>query len=123
MIDTRCQKCGRRFGWPGRVLDAPPCPHCGHRIPAADLGHDHEQIEDFRRLLAERPSRTARAATRARARFAAGLTHGQAARILGVSVGVMFAVTAGLADPLPWFADRMREAYGLDPLPPEGGAP
>ena len=113
MIDARCRKCGRRFGWSGRVLDAPPCPRCGERIPAADLEHDQVELEEFSRWLMERPARTGAKEFWNRARHAAGLSLGQAAAILGIGVGDLNAISEGRADPLPWFAERMRKAYGL----------
>ena len=122
MIDARCPKCRHWFGWAGRGLDAPPCPRCGHRIPDTDLEHDQVEIENFRQLLRERPDRTGAKEFWNRARFAAGLTHGQASKILGIGVGDLIAISEGRAEPLSWLAKRMRELYGLDPTPPEGGA-
>jgi len=32
-FDVQCGRCGRRFGWHGRLADRPPCPGCGRLVP------------------------------------------------------------------------------------------
>lgn len=44
MMDARC-RCGKRFGWRGKVTDRPPCPSCGHALPLADLEREQAKIE------------------------------------------------------------------------------
>jgi len=43
--DARCPKCGKRFGWHGRLTDKPACPRCGHRDDPAALARDEAEIE------------------------------------------------------------------------------
>lgn len=37
LMNARCECCGKRFGWSGRITDRPPCPRCGHRPPQGEL--------------------------------------------------------------------------------------
>ncbi|HVP10930.1 MAG TPA: hypothetical protein VMV94_07030 [Phycisphaerae bacterium] len=111
MCDAKCKKCGRHFGWSGSVQDAPSCPRCGAKLSQDDLEHDQAVIDEFRQFLRERPARTGAMAYWNRARFAAGLSTGQAAGLLGVPLSELVAINEGRADPLPAFAAQMRRVY------------
>ncbi len=49
MIDVSCSRCGKRYGFHGRVLDQPPCPRCGHAPPLEGLKADAAIIEQARK--------------------------------------------------------------------------
>jgi len=113
--DATCPKCKRRYGWHGEVIDWPPCPHCGHRVDPEIIKRDADEIADFKALLAERPLKTS-APKRVKQRQAAGLSFGQAVKILGIHPIELKMIETGEIDPLPDLEKRMIEAYGLDPL-------
>lgn len=52
--DGQCPKCGKRFGWTGKVSDRPPCPKCGHQLPKEELEAADKQMEDFEKFLIAR---------------------------------------------------------------------
>lgn len=55
-FDATCPKCGKRFGWSGELVERPPCPGCGHAIPAEELkaGEDALAIAEMQALLTRR---------------------------------------------------------------------
>lgn len=55
MMDGRCPKCSKRFGWRGKVTERPPCPRCGHQLPREQLEKDQATLERALTAL-ERPS-------------------------------------------------------------------
>lgn len=83
MFDAQCPKCRKRFGWSGEVRDRPPCPRCGHEIPAAELEADAAKIEEMFALMRTHP-RDADGQTLKRMRLLAGLGLRQAAIQLGI---------------------------------------
>ena len=44
-FDVRCEQCGRRYGWHGKMADRPPCPGCSH-ITTVDLAAVQKQLLD-----------------------------------------------------------------------------
>lgn len=50
-MDATCSKCGKRFGWVGKVTDRPACPNCGDRPSDESLQADEEELNDFKELL------------------------------------------------------------------------
>lgn len=44
-FDVRCEQCGRRYGWRGKMADRPPCPGCSH-ITTVDLTAVQKQLLD-----------------------------------------------------------------------------
>jgi uncharacterized Zn finger protein (UPF0148 family) len=51
MIDATCPKCGRRFGWQGKMVDRPDCT-CGHNFPKAELEAADAELEKSMKELA-----------------------------------------------------------------------
>ena len=35
--DVRCPKCSAKIGWMGELVDQPPCPKCGHKVPVEEI--------------------------------------------------------------------------------------
>jgi uncharacterized protein (DUF983 family) len=48
-FDTRCPRCGKRFGWHGGLSDRPACPACGRSPDGA--AEEAKDIEDFKEAL------------------------------------------------------------------------
>lgn len=114
-IDATCPKCKRHIGWYGDAKDRPACA-CGHQVPREQLEGDAAKLDDFRRLLATSPHK-ADGETLRKQRLAAGLTLGQAVKVLGVqglTLSGLSAVEQGLEKPSRILAAAMVEAYGLD---------
>lgn len=44
-IDGTCLKCGRRYGWQGKIVDQPPCPKCGNEPDREALAKTQEQMD------------------------------------------------------------------------------
>ena len=54
LMDARCPKCRARIAWEGKAIDRPPCPHCGHQVPHAELVAADRQIAEIEEeMLAE----------------------------------------------------------------------
>lgn len=113
--DATCPKCKSHIGWFGRLTDRPAC-KCGHQIPRAELDQAESKMEEFRTLMATSPHK-ADGETLRKQRLAAGLTLGQAVKVLGVS-GLTLAglsrVEQGVEKPSERLASAMAKAYGLD---------
>ncbi len=45
MNDATCGKCGRRFGWYGRLVNRPPCPDCGDVVPQSQLEKEQREVD------------------------------------------------------------------------------
>lgn len=109
MIDARCERCGRRYGWCGEMRDQPPCPKCGHRPEQAALDAAQAQMDETERLIFSEPSQE----LCGRQRVAAGLTLRQAAKLLGVEPRDLADVEHGRAPLMPDLAAKMAELYGV----------
>lgn len=48
--DATCPKCGKRYGWQGKVRI--PCPRCGHLVKESP--EDKKAIDDMIELLTKR---------------------------------------------------------------------
>ncbi len=114
MLDATCPKCNRRIGWYGTVLDRPACRHCGHQIDRAALQADHDQVAEFRRLLALAPHQASGTDLRAQ-RIAAGLTLRQAALRLQISGLDLSRIESGIDRPDEKLATRMGNVYDVGP--------
>ena len=112
-FDASCPQCRRRFGWHGRIGDRPSCPHCGHKPAQATLDRVALRVEEFKLLMRTHPAK-ATGKQLAAQRAAAGLTLGQAARILGVERIHLCQIEEDVATLPPELAERMIEAYGLE---------
>ena len=110
-FDASCQKCQRKFGWQGTVLDRPPCPRCGFQIPAEKLQHDAEEIAAFRELLKELRQANPGWDKWQKARVAAGLTLRQAAKLLEVAPTTLSEIERGQNRPSEALAGRMARCY------------
>jgi len=114
-FDASCPSCFKRFGWHGGIMDCPPCPRCNHQIDRETLEHDQKVMDEFREFLSEHPMSTKGRTMRVRMRRAAGLSRGQAAKGLGITLSELDAMENEQADPLPTLNARMIDFYGLDP--------
>lgn len=47
-MDATCEKCGRRIGWFGNMVDRPPCERCGHLPEREALEDADAQLEAIR---------------------------------------------------------------------------
>ena len=112
MMDARCEKCGKRFGWSGEVADRPPCPRCGHQIDPAKLAADQAVFDEFRELLLRHP-RNANATELRKQRTAAGLTVGQAVAETGIVLARLLDLEQGRKRPTEDEAARLAKAYGV----------
>jgi ribosome-binding protein aMBF1 (putative translation factor) len=109
MIDVRCAQCGRRYGFCGRMADCPACPHCGAEPDRAELAATGAKLAETRRLLLSNPTQE----ICQRQRVLAGLSLGQAAKLLGMERRVLADIEDGRA-PLPAeLAARMAAVYGV----------
>lgn len=109
MIDVSCPGCRKRYGFSGEIIDCPPCPRCGKAPDRDALESDQKKMDGFRELLRTLPAKH----NCARQRQAAGLTAGQAAKVLGVTPEELHGIEQG---PHPLTADmraKMIRAYGL----------
>jgi DNA-binding XRE family transcriptional regulator len=109
MIDVSCPKCGKRYGFTGRMTDCPACPKCGAEPDRAALEHDEKQMEEFKTLLHSRPKQS----NCSRQRVAAGLSLGQAAKLLGIEPKALADVENGRADLSADLAGKMAEVYDV----------
>jgi DNA-binding transcriptional regulator YiaG len=112
MIDATCPKCKKRIGWQGSMLDQPACPRCGTQAQVEDLSALQQLLDQDHRLIATHP-RDASPRDLQTMRVMAGLSLGQAARLIGIERRDLERFEAGdmeLKD-FPQFADRMAEIY------------
>lgn len=115
--DSTCGSCRRRFGWVGEPEDAPlTCPHCD-----ADLARLNESIRDDCKRIAEdlqvvrRPAAECSPADLARKRELAGLSVGQAVRLLDTTRGRLEGTEAGTIRLTAELGRRMDRVYGTPP--------
>lgn len=109
MMDATCP-CGKRIGWRGDAVDRPACPRCGHRPDQAVLEADDRTLQETMALLTTPPT----SATCRRQREIAGLTPGQAAKLLGIIPAQLADYEAGEGTRIPEeIAAKMAEVYGL----------
>ncbi len=115
-MDASCHYCGHRIGWIGGVWDQPVCPKC-HHLP----NHKAMEIENFRELMREMivTGNAAENPKLARIRTAAGLSAGQAARLLGIEKQHLISMEIGTTEITPAISKMMRELYGMDSEPKE----
>lgn len=116
MIDATCPKCRAHIGWYGEVTDRPACHRCGHQVPREQLESDKAKMDEFRAMMAASPHK-ADGATLRKQRLAAGLTLGQAVKVLGVpglTLTMLSNIEIGMEKPSPRLAAAMAKAYGLD---------
>jgi hypothetical protein len=109
MIDARCEKCGKWIGWCGSAANRPACPKCGHRPDQADLDAADAEMKKFEELLASRPN----ASVCRQQRVAAGLTLGQAAKLLGMEAKDLSDVESGRRPLGDTLRDMMAQCYGV----------
>ena len=112
MIDAQCPKCGRRFGWFGRMANRPACPRCGNRPPQEELDKADAEMAAFEQRLLTHP-KDADAEMRRQQRIDAGLTLRQAAKLLGMTPTDLSAIEQGNAIPPSETCDKMAEIYGV----------
>jgi DNA-binding XRE family transcriptional regulator len=112
MIDVRCRHCRKRYGYCGEPRDCPACPYCSAEPDRAALDHDQEQMDEFRTWLSEWKDRK-KLARPGRVRMAAGLSLGQAAKLLGVGRELLAKVETGEVEPSADLTARMAETYGI----------
>jgi hypothetical protein len=113
MIDLRCTQCGKRYGFKHRAGFPPrPCPKCGHPADPVSFRKDIAVIADFERLLALPLDQITPEDWR-KARESAGLTLGQAEKLLGYPRRVLIALEAGPDKPDRMQALRMADVYGI----------
>jgi DNA-binding XRE family transcriptional regulator len=109
MIDVSCRKCGKRYGFAGRLTDCPACPKCGAEPDRAGLESDQKYLDELRVLMRSRPKQT----NCSRQRTAAGLSLRQAAKLLGIEPRALADVENGRADLSADLAARMAEVYDV----------
>src|SRR4051794_15854977 len=109
MIDVSCRKCGKRYGFTGRLTDCPACPKCGAEPDRARLESDQKHLDELRALMRARPTR----ANCSRQRTAAGLSLGQAAKLLGIEPRALADVENGRAYLSADLAAGMAEVYDV----------
>lgn len=115
-FDATCPKCGRSFGWYGSLVSRPACPKCGHQIPLEERVDAQAKMDEFRKLMEASPHK-ANGQTLRKQRLAAGLTLGQAVKVLGVpglTLTGLSAIEMGAAPASEQIAAAMVKAYGLD---------
>src|SRR4051812_12744156 len=78
--DACCPGCGRKIGWLGELKDRPAC-RCGRRPDQAELEAADRKMDEMKELLLARPT----AEVCRRQRIVAGLSLGQAAKLLGLT--------------------------------------
>jgi DNA-binding transcriptional regulator YiaG len=103
------------------VRDRPDCPRCFAKPDPAALESDAAKIDDFRRLIALKPAEAAPSDLK-KMRVQAGLTLGQAARLLGIERATLAACEAGLTQLGQEEASKMSELYECGNTEPEGNA-
>ena len=112
MIDVQC-KCGKRFGWAGRMANRPACPRCGDRPPQAELEEADRRMDADRELFLTHPMKATLDQLRQQ-RVAAGLTLRQAAKLLNISLSELSDYEFGRRHLEPAFAERMAKVYGVE---------
>jgi DNA-binding XRE family transcriptional regulator len=113
MFDVRCSGCGKRYGFAAEAVTAcPPCPRCHAGPDRSALEADQAKIDEFREFLREWKDR-GRLNRPGRIRVAAGLSFGQAVRLLGVDAQALRDIEAGRAEPSADLAAKMAETYGV----------
>jgi ribosome-binding protein aMBF1 (putative translation factor) len=111
-IDASCGKCRARIGWYGTALEHPGCRRCGWKPDPVALKHDHDEMVNFRELLAELRTANPGWEKWQKARVAAGLTLRQAAKILEVAASDLSDVEQCRKRPSEALAERMARCYG-----------
>jgi DNA-binding XRE family transcriptional regulator len=98
----------------------PDCPRCGAKPDRVALERDQYEMDQFRELLAEMKERIPGWSRWRKVRIAAGLTLGQAARLLGVERMTLGLIEQGEASALPSLAKSMATCYDYpDPEEPD----
>lgn len=110
-IDASCRRCHARIGWYGTVLEQPACHRCGWKPNPETLMADHEEMVNFRELLAELRQANPRWDKWQKARVAAGLTLRQAAKLLDVAPTTLSEIERGENRPSEALAARMARCY------------
>lgn len=111
-IDAACKRCHARIGWYGTVLEHPGCHRCGWKPNPETLKADHEEMVNFRELLAELRQANPGWDKWQKARVAAGLTLRQAAKLLEVAPTTLSEIERGETRPSEALAGRMARCYG-----------
>lgn len=111
MIDVRCEKCRKRFGWQGDLTSRPPCPGCGFRPDPAELRAAQDRLDEDHRLMSLHPGKATADELR-RQRVMAGLTLHQAAGEIGVPARTLADFENQRATPNATEAAAMARAYG-----------
>lgn len=111
MMDATCPKCNRRVGWAGEVTDRPPCHRCGHQVTRQELEADRAKFAEMRRLFDLHPS-DATPAELIAMRKMAGLSRGQAAKLVGVPIAHVIRWENGTGKPTMPEANKLAEVYG-----------
>ena len=110
-IDATCRSCRKRIGWFGRAVDQPACPRCGWKPDRASLEADQTAMNDFRELLAGLRKANPGWEHWRKARVAAGLTLGQAAKLLDVAPSDLSKIEQGKRQPSEALTGRMSRCY------------
>jgi DNA-binding transcriptional regulator YiaG len=113
MFDVTCEKCGKRFGWGGKLTDRPPCPvaHCGYRPPAAELASIEAKMEESFRLDELHPKDATPDELGAKRKLT-GLTIRQAAKLLGLADHLAIVEwEAGRSRPTAEQAEKLHTLY------------
>ena len=111
-IDACCKRCRARIGWYGTALEHPGCHRCGWKPNPETLKTDHEEMVNFRKLLAELRTVNPGWETRRKARVAAGLTLRRAAKLLEVAPTTLSEIECGENRPSDALSGRMARCYG-----------
>ena len=110
-MDATCPRCGKRIGWYGDVSDRPPCGGCGHQISPEATAADQAAMDEFREILAGKAGE-GDGPTLARNRELAGLSVGQAAKLLRIPRSVLERIESGESTPGQDLRDLMGQIYG-----------
>lgn len=106
-IDVRCAKCGRKYGWFGEIMDQPNCPKCGHPPDKEKLKTDEAHFKEIEELLLSRPHKN----IARKQRKLAGLTIGQASKLLEIDVLQLAAIERGEVELTEDIKNMMSQIY------------
>ena len=109
--DASCSRCGKRFGWTGKMSDCPPCPRCGYRPHQDEINSDINTLREAGEFFREWANRKEVESCWTQMRFSAGLTVVQASKQLEIPCSILVSIEAQEASPLPWLQQKINQIY------------